>query len=75
MKTLLKNSLVTLAQSVDVVERELPNKGMDFSRRYTESNKSKKPNELIQEILSLAKNYDDFISDSPKSSKVEKILR
>jgi hypothetical protein len=48
---------------------------MDFSRRYTESNKSKKPNELIQEILSLAKNYDDFISDSPKSSKVEKILR
>ena len=50
------------------------NKGIDpdFSRRYTESNKLRKPNEPIQEILSLANNYDDFISDSPKSSKIEK---
>ena len=54
------------AQSVDVVERELRNKGIDpdFSRRYTEYNKSRKPNGPIQENLSLANNYDDFISES-----------
>ena len=66
MKTLWKSSLVTLAQNVVVVKTELRNKGIDpdFSRRYTESNWSRKPNEPIQEILSLANNYDDFISDS-----------
>jgi hypothetical protein len=70
MKTLFNFSLVTFAQ----VERELRNKGIDpdFGCRYTETNKSRRLTEPIQENLSLANNYDDFISDSPQSSKPAK---
>ena len=74
MKTLLKNPLVTLARSVVIVESELQNKGIDpdFSRRYTETNKSRRSSEPMEEILSLANNYDEFLSDTPPSSKVSK---
>ena len=71
MKTLLKNPLITLARSVVIVESELQNKGTDsdFSRRYTETNKSWCTSEPMKEILSLANNYDEFLSDTPTSSK------
>jgi hypothetical protein len=72
MKTLLKNPLITLASSVVIVESELQNKGIDpdFSRRYTETNKSRRTSEPMDGILSLANNYDEFLSDTPTSSKV-----
>ena len=74
MKTLLKNPLITLARSVVIVESELQNKGIDpdFSRRYTETNKSWRTSEPMEEILSLANNYDKFLTDTPPSSKVSK---
>ena len=74
MKTLLKNNMITLARSVVVIESELQNKGIDpdFSRRYTQTNKSRRVSEPMEEILSLANNYDEFVSDTPPSSKVSK---
>jgi hypothetical protein len=72
VKTLLKNLLVTLARSVVIVESELQNKGIDpdFSRRYTETNKYRRTSEPMEEIISLTNNYDEFLSDTPTSSKV-----
>jgi hypothetical protein len=74
MKTLLKNPLTTLARSVVIVESELQNKGIDpdLSRRYTETNKSRRTSEPMEEILSLANNYNEFLTDTPPSSKVSK---
>jgi hypothetical protein len=61
-KTLLKNPLITLARSDLIVESEVQNKGIDsdFSRRYTETNKSRRTSEPMEKILSLTNNYDDF---------------
>ena len=52
MKRHLKNPLITLARSVVIVESELQNKGVDsnFSRRYTETNKSRRTSEPMEEI-------------------------
>jgi hypothetical protein len=77
MKTLLKNPLITLARSVVIVESELQNKGIDsdFSRRYTETDKSRRTSEPMEEILSLANNYDEFLSDTPPSSKFRRTLQ
>jgi hypothetical protein len=74
MKTLLKNPPITFTRSLVIVESELQNKGIDpdFSHRYTKMNKSQRTSEPIEEILSLANNYDEFLSDTPTTSKVSK---
>ena len=56
MKTLLKNNTITLARSVFIIESEFQNKGIDpdFSRHYTQTNKSRRVSEPMEEILSLA---------------------
>ena len=70
----MKNLMITLARSVVIVKSELQNKGIDpdFSRRYTQTNKSRRVSEPMEEILSLADKYNEFVSDTPSSPKVSK---